>query len=92
MLIINLPEHLDIEAASDLKATLTAEDGGDRAVCVNAQQVSRVGTACIQVLLSAGRSLSTEGRTFTINAPSPAFLAACADLGLVEELQRWSTD
>lgn len=92
MLTIDLPENLDIEAASELKAALTAEDRGDRAIRIDARQVGRVGTACIQVLLSAGRTLSAEGCPFTIVAPSPALLAACADLGLVEEFQCWSTD
>ncbi|MDJ0933052.1 STAS domain-containing protein [Breoghania sp.] len=92
MLTIDLPEHLDIEAATALKVALTVEDSAERNVCVNAGQVDRVGTACLQVLLAAGRTLNAEGRTFTIASPSPALLTACTDLGLIEELQCRSTD
>ncbi|MEI2385252.1 STAS domain-containing protein [Breoghania sp. JC706] len=92
MLTIDLPENLDIEAASELKAALMAESRGDRAVCIDARRVDRVGTACIQVLLSAGRTLSAEGCPVTIVAPSPALIAAFADLGLVEEFQCWSAE
>lgn len=92
MLTIELPENLDIEAATALKTALTTEDAPERAICIEAGEVRRVGTACIQVLLYAGRSLTAEGCAFSIRAPSPALLSACADMGLLEEMQSWSTD
>lgn len=77
---VTLPAEMDIKAAAPLTAELLAARGRD--VTVNAAQVERVGTQCLQILLSAAATWSVDGHELRVAAPSPAFTDAIEIAGL----------
>lgn len=56
---------------------------------IQAAEVYRVSTACVQVLMSAARSASNASVVFSIDNPSEAFLKALCDLGVETEFKNW---
>ena len=43
----------------------------------------------VQVLLCAGQTQASRGRSFLLRSPSPALREAFGDLGLSAHLERW---
>ncbi len=74
----SLPLGMSLEASSELEG-----------IVVDAEQVERIGTPAVQVLLAAARTLSADGRAFALRKSSPAVCSAFEDLGLIDELKRW---
>ncbi len=56
---------------------------------LDASDVDRMSTPCVQVLLAAGRLADSEGRRFTIKNASQSFLAALEDFGLRSTFSKW---
>lgn len=77
---IDLPQHLDYEAAAELR-TLLLDARGD-AVVLDAEAVGFLGTLAIQVLLAARLQWQVDGHGFVIEKHSPAFAEACITAGL----------
>ena len=77
---IDLAGNLDLRAAAPLHSSLLAVRGDP--VCVNAENVVKVGAQCLQVLLSAQTTWERDGVTFELVRPSPAFLDALRTAGL----------
>lgn len=77
---IPLSGELDIAATTALKAELL--EAGEAPVRINASQVERVGTQCVQLLLSAATSWREQGRDFAITDRSDAFESALDQLGI----------
>jgi chemotaxis protein CheX len=75
-----LPESLDLTQAGELARTLVGARGAD--IVVDASQVGRIGTQCVQVLLAAALSWPGEGFRFQLVHPSDAFSEALRLLGL----------
>ncbi|MDG2528885.1 chemotaxis protein CheX [Caulobacter zeae] len=72
MTVLSLPETLDLKASGPLKAAFL-ERRGD-AVEVDAGNVRRLGGLCLQVLLAAKTAWAADGKSFSIRAPSEAFV------------------
>lgn len=89
---ITMPSVADLRHAASLRDALEAawEEGG--LLIVRAQDVERISTPCIQVLISAARTVAQEGAAdrFRVVAPSPEFREAFQDLGLESLLEEWS--
>jgi anti-anti-sigma regulatory factor len=83
-----LPATLDTTGAIAVVETLRAAPGSDWDL--DGSAVERCGTPGVQVLLSAAHSAARAGTRFRITAPSPALAAIFADLGLSDDLCRWS--
>mgnify|MGYP001401630872 CR=1 FL=1 len=81
--ILKLPAVLDLNAASRLHEQVLALK--DRDVAVDASEVTRVGTQCIQILLSAVRSWRAMDMTFSVNQASDAFAKTLQLLGIADE-------
>ena len=77
---IELVQTLDLTAAKPLKDALQAARGG--AITINAAAVDRIGGQCLQVLLSAAKTWSTEGHGFEITEPSEKFTSGLEIFGL----------
>lgn len=77
---ITLVSALDMNAAEPLLEALKAARG--QPVDVDAAEVARSGTLCLQVLLSAAQTWQRDGVPFRIISPSEAFVAATELLGL----------
>lgn len=84
-----LPAILDLTQAQKLRDTmLHALDGGP--VTLDAGEVDRMSTPCIQVILAAGRAAEAENIPFKIRNATLVFQKAFADLGLGQELSNWT--
>lgn len=75
-----LPARLDTDAAPKLREALISHRG--KPLCLDAGAVTRLGGLCLSILASATRSWEADGHALTITAPSDAFTAACARLGI----------
>lgn len=84
-----LPPILDLTQAQKLRdAMLQALDGGP--VTLDAGDVDRMSTPCVQVILAAGRAAQAENISFEIRNATLVFQKAFADLGLGQELSNWT--
>jgi anti-anti-sigma regulatory factor len=92
--VVDLPATLDVQAAADLQARMNRalEGGGD--ICVDAHEVTRIATACVQVLLAAEVSLGRQGtgRRLRLKRVSKAMKTGFEDLGLGSVIENWSDD
>ena len=79
-----LHDTLDLNQAADLAKAFNAARGSD--LCVDASGVGRVGTQCVQVLLSAKAAWDADGSKFTVKGASEAFTESLRLLGLQSAL------
>ncbi|CAN7452074.1 STAS domain-containing protein [Phenylobacterium sp. LjRoot225] len=77
--VLRLGQVLDLNAAGPLAHELLALRG--RNVDVDASAVERLGAQCLQVLLSAHATWSTDGAAFALVSPSDEFTTTLALLG-----------
>lgn len=78
-----LPAKLDLPAAPDLLESLRTLRGKD--VGIDASEVAHLGTNCLQVLISAARSWSSDGKSLTFAPMSEAFTRDLGQFGLSPE-------
>jgi anti-anti-sigma regulatory factor len=77
-----LPQVLDMRAARDFKRSLETIYALGRPCIVDAQDVTRISTGCIQVFVAFVRAMSDSGQTLTLRQPSHALLECVQQLGL----------
>jgi chemotaxis protein CheX len=87
---IVLAESLDLTAAAPLAGALLAVRG--QPAILDASGVQRLGAQCLQVLLAARKTWSTDGQPWEVINPSPEFadtaaLMGCPDLASVTPVQ-----
>jgi chemotaxis protein CheX len=80
MVTVRLPEILDIRAASPLAAEILHARGAP--LTLDASNVAKIGTQCIQVLLSARATWTSDGVPLGVVHPSDALLEALETLGI----------
>jgi chemotaxis protein CheX len=86
--ILVLPEALTLRAASPLAQQLLEMRG--RPLVVDASQVEKISTPCLQVLLSAHATWARDNLTFGLFRPSQALLEALRILGIpIEKIGEW---
>jgi anti-anti-sigma regulatory factor len=87
---LKLPAVLDLLAAEGLREALkeTVVLGGR--LELDASQVERMSTPCIQVMLAGARAMADGGVAFSLDQPSDAFMNGFYDLGLAAELAEWT--
>jgi chemotaxis protein CheX len=78
--MLQLPEALDLLAATPLAKMLLAQRGAN--IVIDASSVQRVGAQCVQVLLSAASTWTADGLSFVIANRSPAFVEGLQLLGI----------
>ena len=78
--LIELPEHLDLTAATPLTERLLAARG--EAIVIDASKVERLGGQCLQVLLSAVVTWKADMVPLEITKPSEGFESGLRLLGL----------
>lgn len=86
-----LSEVLDINAAQSLREGLIEVGTTTERIVVDGSQVDRIATPAVQILLAAAREFSAEGRSFSVHDASQPLVSAFEDLGLAEDLKRWSS-
>jgi chemotaxis protein CheX len=77
---IELPEMLDLRAATPLAAQLLMRRGED--VILDASAVQRLGGQCLQILLSAKATWEADGAQLRIVDSSPDFVEGLELLGI----------
>ena len=82
--VLVLDETLDLVQAVDLAKTLTTMRGTD--LTIDASGVQRVGTQCLQILVSAAASWRADGAKLSIVGSSEDFLEALRLLDLSSTL------
>lgn len=83
---LRLAALLDLTAANALHRQLqdVAEHGGP--LCIEGEDVERVSTPCLQLLVAAAIGARAHGQAFQMIAPSAVLANAIADLGLAHVL------
>ena len=69
---IGLDRNLDITAAKGLRGLLIKASSQDGDVIIDGSSVERIGTPCIQLLITAERELRQNSRAFILTNPSEA--------------------
>lgn len=89
---ISLGPVLDIRCAAQLRDGLVKAVGRGKPVVIDAGQVERMTTPCVQVLLSAGKTVEACGSRISLAQASDGFVAAFSDLGLFGSLMSWQAE
>lgn len=84
---VHLPAVLDLDAAIQLRKSLMEELSEAESILLDAEEVERLGTPAVQVLLSAAVTLKAEGRALRIGNATEAVQGAFHDLGLGAQLK-----
>lgn len=87
---VGLPGDLDLAMAAPLADAMRHAVGLGKPVLVAADQVERLSSAPVQVLLAAVKQVEAQGGKLTIVKPSEVFVETCDDLGLSGWLKKWS--
>ena len=86
--VVRLAADVAQRSADSLKSQCLKALSKRKNLVVDARDVERISTACVQVLLSAAKGHAGAGR-FAIRGPSEAFIKAFSELGLFATLTRW---
>jgi anti-anti-sigma regulatory factor len=84
-----LPAISDAGAAGALKEALSPLVLRGASIRLAGEEVERITTPCVQVLLAADRALAPRQAGLVLKGPSEAMRLAFAELGLGAELERW---
>jgi chemotaxis protein CheX len=77
---LNLAAVLDLNEASTLRSKLMGLRGSN--VAIDASGVERLGTLCVQVLLSAAKTWNEDKLSFTFSKVSEAFQKTMQMIGV----------
>lgn len=86
---LTLPPRLDLSAANALHAQAQALTATREDCRLLAQEVSSIGTACLQTLLALDQALVDQGRRLTLVEPSQALQDGMRQLGMETVMTRW---
>lgn len=86
---VTLPGVLDLALASALHEALSEAMSHKLPIHVHSDAVDRCSTACVQVIVAAGRAMKAGGIPGVLVKPAPSFVDAFDDLGLFAELANW---
>ncbi len=86
-----LPEAMDIVYAREFLESVwkTVGDSGAE-ITLQGGGVRRITSPCVQVMLSAAKTLAGRGGKLIVQQPSAALCDAMRDLGLEANLKEWS--
>jgi|DewCreStandDraft_4_1066084.scaffolds.fasta_scaffold00506_72 anti-anti-sigma regulatory factor len=88
-LVVNLPRRLDVRAVAALRDQLLGRRGND--LVIDAAEVEVVSALALEVIVSAARQWSADGRQIALRNPSVAFARTCNHLGLAPAAP-WRTE
>ncbi|MDR3494338.1 MAG: STAS domain-containing protein [Ancalomicrobiaceae bacterium] len=88
--VVSLPAILDLNSVVALKASLAEHIDMPGVLAIDCSKVERISTPAIQVLLAYAKSSGMHDRAVRLRDPTDTVRAAFDDLGLHEELTRWS--
>ena len=77
-----LPEALEMRFVRDLKQRLLALQASQNSCVIDAQNVLRVSTGCLQLLAAFARDMATTSQSVTLRKPPRILLESLQILGL----------
>lgn len=83
---------MDLRVAPAFRSTLLDLIAQGRPLEIAADDVERLSTPCIQVLLAGAAAMEKAGIPFRIVGPTDAFIAAFDDLGLFPIIMKWQVE
>jgi chemotaxis protein CheX len=83
---------MDLRAATPFKAALDDALGQALPLVVDAGQVERMSTACIQILIAFVTAAGKAGLGVTFRRPSVSFITAFESLGLAPVIAHWNVE
>lgn len=84
---ISCGEHLDISQVHSLFSLFQASLSDDSAIELQADEVTKVDSAGLQLVLCFSRALTKKGGSLTWTNPSQVLIDTASLLGLSDELQ-----
>lgn len=87
---LKLPATLDLAAAEDFHAACLEAAAAQGDFHLEGQDVAKVSTACLQILVATDRKLEEGGGSIVIEDPSQTLSDALLDLGMNSYLDKWS--
>jgi chemotaxis protein CheX len=90
--IIGLVSILDMSVADDFLSQMREGVAGHKNLSLNAQNVERLSTPCVQIMLSAAAEIENKGGRFTVENISKGFERSMRELGLSDHLKNWSAN
>ncbi len=84
-----LPSILDLLAAEGLKDKVVSILDGGESLVLDASEVSRITTPCVQILIAASTELQANHNDLKLAASSQVFEDAMRDLGFENFLNSW---
>jgi anti-anti-sigma regulatory factor len=89
--VVFVPENADILSAHEFsKKLINAVNSDSKKMVIDLSMVVRLTTPCVQLMLSAGKTMSEAGGVLIFKSPSDAAGAVFSDLGLEVEFNEWS--
>lgn len=85
-----LPASVDLSSVHEVCSRIIAACTESDSLVLVASEVERIGTPGVQLLLAAAREISDRGGALLLKGPSEAVCTAFEDLGLSDDLKRWS--
>jgi len=89
---LTLAPILDFGTAKSLRAYLLGLLPLGKSIALDASQVERMSTPCVQVILAAAKSFEEKNIDFSLSKPTQTFVNAFDDLGLFSVLLNWKIE
>ena len=89
---VALAPVLDLGASAPFKDALIEAMEHGKKVTLDASDVQRMSTACVQVFVAAGKTLEEAGLERALYKPTEAVVDAFNELGLFPELMKWKVE
>jgi len=86
---ITLSRELDLLAAEGLKNDLVRLLQQDGDLVIKGDEVERVSTPCIEILVAAAAAFNDGGRGFELQSPSPSLCDSFEAVGLADRIELW---
>ena len=88
--LLKLPATLDLAAADSLHAAGLQAVGLGEDLRLDAGEVAKVSTACLQILVAMDIKLAGDGHSLAFEGVSDVLKESLLDLGMNEYLDKWS--
>lgn len=88
--VLSLGVMLDAGSATELHQALEKVLGKDDGLILDGGDVERISTASLQLILAASRYCDEHNNVFTLQNPSDTLCQGLTDLGMGDELKRWT--
>lgn len=89
---LRLPSSLDFSGVQKLAEDLRTVHIDNLCVQIDAGDVDRIGTPAAQVLFAAALQADGDGQRFEVVNKTENFSQAFEDLGLSDQVKKWSKD